>query len=350
MGTPIEHEVQTTTSAWIPALLSVGGSVCGALVPAAFSASPHWNLVGLALGATIPALVGIAAFHWAIRLVVLVAITVGALLATYTGLLVRDAVAGESGTTVPTPTKIVPVAAAPDPSPTPDPSVDPSSALRTCEGDLCIEVTPARLTCTPDGCASPVTIRSTGARVLLTTGVEFTGDAADAFTQDGTCADHVFDPGTECTFAVSFDPGRATGSAALVINQNLAGPATVVPLVGEGPSASGVDLTLAPGGTDCSVRSGEVHVGVQVRAEGDDPGEVSVAAATGTGVERDLKAPAGERREIVFPVVAETTAITLTVDPDNEIAERREDNNTVQLVATVPAGGTEDAATCAVQP
>ncbi len=128
--------------------------------------------------------------------------------------------------------------------------VDPSKPAETCEGELCISVTPTALHCSSEGCDDDVTVQSTGSALLRITTIEFDGPAAGSFSHDGECEDRELHEGEECSITVQFTPGEA-GQARLVIHQNLQGPATFVALEGEIDTPPTDDpVTPDPGATE----------------------------------------------------------------------------------------------------
>jgi hypothetical protein len=128
--------------------------------------------------------------------------------------------------------------------------VDPSGSGETCEGGLCITVTPTVLHCSDDGCDDVVTVRSTGSELLRIDSIELEGHAAGSFRQDGDCESRELAEDETCSITVQFTPGDA-GEARLVIHQNLKGPPTVVALEGEiDPKPTDGPTTSDPGATE----------------------------------------------------------------------------------------------------
>jgi hypothetical protein len=219
----------------VPIVLAVLASVSGTLVTSAFEASPSMRLFGAALGAAIPPLIAVAGPFVAIRAATGVLVAAGSLFVTYGGFTAVDYATNQEESTFPLPPALPPTSPTPTvPSPTVTPS--PGESLETCEGELCITVTPTVLHCSDDGCDDVVTVQSTGAEVLAITTVEFDGPAAGSFSQDGGCENEEqhreLHPGEGCSITVHFTPVEAA-EARLVIHQNLKGPATVVALEGE---------------------------------------------------------------------------------------------------------------------
>ncbi|MBB5079347.1 choice-of-anchor D domain-containing protein [Nonomuraea endophytica] len=101
-----------------------------------------------------------------------------------------------------------------------------------------IAVTPKSLTfsCEGDSCAQEVRVLSTGTATLKIAGIEFEGDNPGDFQHDNACADQALDVDDECTLRVWFAPAStgASGSATLVIHQNVGRYPTYVKVSGEG--------------------------------------------------------------------------------------------------------------------
>jgi hypothetical protein len=216
----------------VPMVLAVVASVCGTLVTGAFEASPGMRLFGAALGAAIPPLVAVAGPFAGLRAATGVLVTAGALFVTYSGFTVADYATNQEQSTFPLPPRLPPTSPTPTPSvTTPTPSNTAGTAV-TCEGELCISVTPMVLHCSMAGCDNDVTVRSTGSVPLRITMIEFDGPAAGSFSQDGDCENRELQENEECSVTVQFTPGEAR-DARLVIHQNLQGPPTIVALEGE---------------------------------------------------------------------------------------------------------------------
>lgn len=101
-----------------------------------------------------------------------------------------------------------------------------------------IAVTPKSLTfsCEGDSCAQEVRVLSTGTATLKIAGIEFEGDNPGDFQHDNACAGQALDVDEECALTVWFAPAStgSSGSATLVIHQNLKGDATYVKVSGQG--------------------------------------------------------------------------------------------------------------------
>jgi hypothetical protein len=220
----------------VPMMLAVTASVLGTVVASAFEASPSMRLFGAALGAAIPPLISVAGPFAGLRAATGVLVAAGALFVTYSGFTVADYATNQEQSTFPLPPRLPPTSPTPTPSvTTPTPS-DTAGTAVTCEGELCISVTPMVLHCSSDGCDNDVTVQSTGSEVLVITTIEFDGPAAGSFSQDGDCENpelhRELREGEECSITVLFTPGEAR-DARLVIHQNLQGPPTIVALEGE---------------------------------------------------------------------------------------------------------------------
>jgi hypothetical protein len=106
------------------------------------------------------------------------------------------------------------------------------------DGELAIEVTPASLDCTADGCDEQVRIENAGTLPLRVDAIEVEGPDAASFDADpdGACAHSTLqEAGDGCSFDVLFTPSGegGTATATLVIHQNLPEFPTYIPLAGE---------------------------------------------------------------------------------------------------------------------
>lgn len=216
----------------VPLLLAVVGSVAGTLVSSVFSSSQELALLGATLGAAIPPFVAVAGPYTNLRLGVGVLIAVGALGITYGGFTVGDKVTGQEATTFPLPGSPAKETKGTGPAPAqPSPTVGGSpTAGFTCEGELCISWSPTHLHCSSDPCTPDVTVRSEGSKTLKVTGLKFTGAGAgrlDTEDKKGKCEDAWLEQEGTCTIRVRIEPGK-TSRAQLRIQQNLAGPASIV--------------------------------------------------------------------------------------------------------------------------
>jgi hypothetical protein len=211
--------VNAATRPGTQVVLAMIGSVCGALLTGALNTSPTGRLIGAALGAAIPTLVGYAGPYGKLRVGAGIGVTALALFLTYGGFTLFDYAADRSETF-------------PLPSAMPDPQGVPS--IVTKEDGLSLEVTPKTVQCSGDRC-DEVTVTSTGEKLLKIDGIEFVGDAAEEFSHGGDCDSRSLRKDEECRVAVSFTPSGVSGTrnAILRIHQNLSGPATDVAVESE---------------------------------------------------------------------------------------------------------------------
>ncbi len=334
----------------MPMLLAVIGSVSGTLVTSAFGSSPNLTLIGATVGAAVPPLVAVAGPGPHLRLGVGVLVAVLALIVTYGGFTVRDKVQGTPGATFPNPQGQT---TAPK---TEVPTTSPPGM--TCEGQLCIEWSPRQLFCTNDPCEPGVTVINAGTKRLRITSLEFRGAAGGRLSQEGTCKGASLNKEATCSIRVHVKPGAA-GHAQLLIHQNLKGPASFVevevdamPPISTSGQTSNVDLSLStlpecyviPGGA----LSGADNLTIFVRILNSGPDQLpslvpfSITSDTGlsgrgnsgvsdgssfTAMQVDLLPDAYERSH----------RFTVTADPANDIAERDESNNTLNVTVTLPA-------------
>ena len=356
---------EPTQPVLVPVLLAVLGSVAGTLAGKYLEADPSLNLVAAAVGAAIPPLVSVAGPYSALRAAAGALIAVAALVLTYTGFTVSDALRDEPAT--------FPVPAALEVDGGADPGGAASSGgetgggegeggngeqvvdeLTTCEGELCITISTPSVVCTTTGCEPAVVVSSTGSVPLTVTSVEVEGDGAGRFGHDGGCAPGTtLGEGAQCTLRVTYTPGEAAAQATLVIHQNLAGPATRVVLQGEGgPVQPESDLDLVPASLDsCSVVPGgslsgadglTIFVGVRNLGPGtldrlvpytltsdlgpSGGGNTGVGTTGLTGMQVDLVAQDYGKRH----------RFTIVVDPLSEIAESDETNNVLPVDVDLP--------------
>lgn len=354
-------ESQTATQqkqAIVQALLGMVGATAGALVTntVAINQTDNWNpiynWIGAVLGAVLPELVTAVGPFPRLRLTAGLLVIGISLFGTYSGFALQARVAGNESSILPGPE---PKQKSPEiikPTPTPSPT-----ALVTCEGNLCIKVTPILLHCSNGGCDSDITVKSAGTKPLRITGFGFDGPAAGRFHQDSQCVElGDLTKNGPCTITVRMDPGPA-GKARLRIHQNLKGPASLVTLVATDatPPTSGtgtLDLSLSttpvcrvdPGGGsnggDSLTISGAVLNSIDQQLTKSvafsltsdtglsSGGHISVSAETdSTPIAVDLS-PANYSQAHQF---------TLTVDPADEIAETNESNNGLEVLVDLPA-------------
>jgi len=355
---------QTPSNA-VPIALAVLASVCGTLVSAALGLSPTLKLVGAALGAAIPPLVVSAGRFRPLRVATAVLIAIGALFVTYSGITLSDYAIQREASTFPIP-DVLPTTG-PDTSTEVSTDTDeedtPTPPTPTCEGELCILVTPSELSCTADGCFDAsandrVTVHNAGTVPLRVNDLEFDGEAAAGLSldvdpdADGQCEQVELVPGASCSIVVHLAPGH-NGAARLIIHQNLKGPASYVAIVADGgpPLENNVDLVLAEGPV-CSVAPvGEFGEGIltvllPIANSGADPfaGTVTVSLTSDSGLSAvgSTEVAAGTSTGVIeLPVdlndFPQATFFTVQVDPDGEFAETDEANNALGLTVELPA-------------
>ncbi|MFI5694699.1 hypothetical protein ACIA58_22790 [Kribbella sp. NPDC051586] len=336
----------------VPTLLSVVGSVAGALVASTFSESPSYNWIGAILGAALPPLIAVAGPFSHLRLTAGFLVIGVALFVTYSGFAVQARVTGSATSILPGPDpKTTSSVKSIAPTPTSSPTV-----LVTCEGQLCIRVTPILLHCSNDGCDSDITVKSTGTKVLRVTGFEFEGAAAGRFHQDSNCVDAgPLTKNETCTIAVRLDPGPA-GTARLRIHQNLKGPASLVALVAAGadpPSDGGdtQDLSFStvsscqvdPGGA--SNGGDKLTISVAVLNSNDQnlaqlvPFSLTSDTGLNGGGNAQVSTGSGSAPMTVALGSADYSQVhhfTLTLDPEGKIPETNESNNSLEVRVDLP--------------
>ncbi|WP_329000181.1 hypothetical protein OHA18_37820 [Kribbella sp. NBC_00709] len=330
-------------------LLAVVGSVAGTLVTAALDGSPTTKLVGAALGAAIPPVIAVAGPFSRLRLAGGTAVTVLALLFTYAGFTVPQTALGKE-TTFP-----VPVADYTPNSPTPPPPPTASGTVGHCEGQLCILVEPAQVRCSGDHCDSAVQVTSGGRTRLRLGSIEFKGDIADRFSQTGNCEKEVLIKLEKCSISIQIAPGPA-GTAQMRIHQNLKGPASVVTLEADELAPSPVitgslpDLTLSadpqcsvvPGGQTSRADGLTLFVGVRNEGEGQVDSLVPFRLTSNTGLRGsgrtalDSEGLTAMQVDLGSSDYEKSHLFTVTVDPNNQIPEQDETNNTLRLKVSLP--------------
>jgi hypothetical protein len=131
---------------------------------------------------------------------------------TYSGFTVADYATNQEQSTFPLPPAL------PATSPTPTPTVTtptPNNTAETCDGELCISVTPTVLHCSSDGCDDEVTVESTGSEILVIDTIEFDGPAAGSFSAGGDCEHRELEENETCSITVQYTPGRPGRPASL---------------------------------------------------------------------------------------------------------------------------------------
>ncbi|RZU11341.1 hypothetical protein EV645_6507 [Kribbella rubisoli] len=350
-------------AALVPTLLAIAGSVTGTLVTMALDKSPGLKLLGAALGAAIPPL--IAAFGSFSRLQLVGGLGVAglALLVTYLAFVVPETALGKE-TTFPVP--------GPQPTQTvtpPDPTTRRPNPTELCEGQLCIGVTPKELHCTEDHCDAAVEVISGGKTTLRIGDIEFKGDIAERFSQTGDCRKHVLHRLETCQITVHVAPGEG-GTAQMRIHQNLKAPAsavrleadtwtttpeptdtpdpTVLGLLPDFTLSTALNCTVVPKGQSSTIDSLTVFVPVLNRGPGGHNRLVPFRLRSNTGLsdsgETAFNAPDATRIastamqvELSSGDYGRSHVFTVTVDPNNEIAEADESNNLLRLRVSLPS-------------
>jgi len=335
--------VHTAEKPSVQLLFAMIGSVCGTLITGALDTSPTVRLIGAVLGAAVPTLIGYAGPHTHLRATVGIAATAVALFVTYGGFTLF-AFATDRPETFPLPAGV------------PDPDKDQSgSTTVTVHGGPDIKVTPESLKCTSDGCET-VTIESTGEKPLEVRTIEFDGEAASEFSQAGDCENHTLDKGQDCRLTVNFTPSApGTRLARLVIHQNLPKLPTYVPLEGQGSAVFSMgDLVTSPEDVDCvhqqagAIDHGELKDALQIfftlRLDGASPHQLNklvlVSARSNRGPSASARGGIGAGRVAALPLKPDdyghTHIVTVSLDPNNEVAEDNEANNRLTVRVGVP--------------
>jgi hypothetical protein len=244
--------------------LTILGAVCSAVVTgvlAAGNVSTTGKLLGMALGAALPPLVGAVGPGRPLRVAVAVVLTAGAVVIGYGGGQIFAKVSGTEPP-LPTPNQIVTSLGGDDGGGDGDGGGGDggggggertADALVQREGDLGIHVDPGVIRCGAEAACGPVTVTSVGTAPLRITSLEFEGDAASYLTAAG-CEGAVLAEQAQCTITLQFAPESAPESATthLVIHQNFRGPATRVPVEAHGEVAVEPNLGLGPASCDLS--------------------------------------------------------------------------------------------------
>ncbi|SNY73408.1 hypothetical protein [Paractinoplanes atraurantiacus] len=338
-------------------LFEILAGVCGALLAAAFDGSAETRLLGAVIGTVVAALFTVAGPWLNVRAGAAVAITVIALLLTYGGGRAVSVAAGPGVDIFP-----------PVPGPRKGggsgggttPTTSPPATGGTCEGTLCIRVTPTKLACGPGPCG-PVVVTNTGRKTLAIGEVEFTGTGARLFQHDGGCAGQRLQPKKSCEIRIAYT-GAEDGTAKLVIHQNLKGPASRITLTGRGttptpsetttgPPEPRPDLTLSTAKLRCSVvRNGALSgadvlaVDLAILNAGVAPVRrlVPFRLSSRTGITgrgssgiSDGTAVTAMQADLDPGDYNRTHVLTARVDPDDEIAESDEVNNRVTVAVAL---------------
>jgi len=336
----------------IPLLLAVVGSVAGTLVSKAVDTTQGYALLGAGLGAAIPPVIAVVGPFAQLRLVAGVVIAAGAVAFTYVGFTVPQEALGTT-TTFPVPgsgPESESTTAPPPPDTSSPPPTEPGA--RTCErnGRLCISWSPRQLHCSTNPCAPDVTVQNTGTDDLRITGHDFRGDGKERLSGGDGCDDTTLQEQESCTITVLVNEGPP-GHAQLRIHQNLKGPASVVDIDVDQIGPESVDLSLSTprcrvepgGGTD----NGDVlTVDVTVVKSGNLPDPVPVRLSSKTGLTGGPSSDQGnDLTQIPVALSADdygrSHLVTLTVDPDDNIAEQDESNNALDVTVWLPTGPNE---------
>jgi hypothetical protein len=179
--------------------------------------SPELKLVGAVLGALLPAVLG-ELFKDRTKPGVALLVALAAIALTYISL-----------------TAAAYVTEKPAVFPLPPGAPSPTGTVTDGDGGLAIEITPARLECSAEGCGEQVTITNAGDLPLQIDDIVVEGDGAASFHPVGACANQTLpESGDSCSFDVEYTPPTDGGTtmARLVIHQNLPLYPSYVPLVG----------------------------------------------------------------------------------------------------------------------
>jgi hypothetical protein len=321
-------------------LLSVLASICVTFVAGALGSSPAGKLGGAALGAALPVLITAAGPWRHLRIGVALAAAGVALFVTYSGFTAAN-YATQSKPTFPSLPQ-VPTPGPPAPStPTPTPSGTPTPHPPVPQ----IDVTPHALSCTSDGCASAVTIKSAGTGPLQIGDIDVAGEARADFATDGACAHTEIGPHETCELHVAYTPSVSgeVRHARLIIHQSLNGGPTLVALRGDATSVL-TDLVAATAGVTCLYHDGSLRITFPLEHSGAAPAapvHVSASSESGLAGQTDRSLDGDAATAVELPLRESdhgtTPAITLAVDPDDAIAEADESNNRLLVTVTVPS-------------
>jgi hypothetical protein len=340
---PAEQLTKAAPNASVQVLFAMIGSVCGTLLTGAFDTSPAMRLVGAVLGAAIPTLITYAGPYSNLRASVGILVTAGALFLTYGGFTLFD-FAADRPKTFPLPPKV------------PEPNAD-AGTVTTTAGQLGVEVTPDTLHCSSDGCEEPVTIKSTGERLLRTYAFEFEGEAAGDFSHGSECEGRYLRKGEECRFSVDFSPSGSGGTrkANLLIHHNVGAFPTTVAVEGEGGGGGGGttpvnDLVVSSAGLSCVYqRGGAIVSGVprdaiqiffSLQIDGPSLGHsVFVTARSSRGGRGQNNVSEGQP-DVALPLEPDDYGhlhtVFVLVDADHEVPETNEDNNQLRVRVWLP--------------
>jgi len=212
-------------------LLSVLGAVAGTLASGALK-EPSLRLVAAAVGAAIPPFVSVVGPFTRLRAATGVVVAALALLLTYTGTTLSDAVQGRGTTTFPVPRQVV--EALGSGFTTQGDGTDTSDPLATCDVDPCFILSTDSVSCSITGCTPDVVVVRNSGRAPLTVAVEIVGADGGLFrSEDGCTGGTALAEGEECVLRITYVPGAALAHATLTIHQDPTGPAMSVELRGE---------------------------------------------------------------------------------------------------------------------
>lgn len=353
---PAANDVRSLTTTLVAEILS---GVCGIVLTAVFDGSPRTRLIGAIVGIVVAALLTVNGPFVNVRATAAVGTTILAVLLTFGGAKAVETAGGPViiGTEGP-----IETSSTTSPPTSTSPSASIPATWSTCEGSLCIRVTPRQVTCTVESCP-PVVVSNPGGRNLRIGAVEITGGAADGFRHDDGCAGRILRVGATCAIKLAYQ-GAVAGKATLVIHQNLDGPATKVALTAVGVVVSssvapqpGPDLYLSATNLRCSVvRKGSLSgadglsVFLAVLDKGTVPHQhlVPFSLSSDTGLEgggnsgiSDGTAVTGMQADLRPSDYGQVHHLVATVDPHNEIVEENEDNNRLDIQLSLGARPTD---------
>jgi hypothetical protein len=321
----VEASAGTRFELFVAVLAAVSGAVVtGVLDLMDFSAGG--KLIGLACGAALPPFVATVGRRRRLRVATAVVVTGAGLLIAYSGLL-GVAVASDTRSVIPTPNEI-------------GRAVAPAPVGGRGEGDLEISYQPDQVRCDANSC-DEVVVESTGTAPLRITSLEITGAAKDFVSATG-CKKAVLNEGEQCTISVTFDPDGAPDpvSGALVIHQNLKGPASTVPLsaeggTGDGGPGDGLNFAFAPGGS-CTLRDdGVLAVRMPMRNSGPTGSSAPVTMVVSDGTPARLTATVGQKNLVgSVEVGTAVTGVKFLIDSEGEIGETNEQDNSAECTVT----------------
>jgi hypothetical protein len=241
----------------------------------------------------------------------------------------------------------------------------------TTENGRSIEVSPKTVHCGSDRC-DEVTVTSIGDEVLRIFDIEFVGEAADEFDDDGDCEQNELEKGETCGVKVSFAPSGASGTRAakLRIHHNVGPDPSDVPVEGEfedggpppPPPPSKGDLVASRSGVRCSHVLGGALVGDQPRDAiqiffrllrlnaSDQPPIVFVSARSNLGPRGQSRGVAEGERSVALALEPDDYGrphrVTVTLDPHRKVSESNEGNNRLTVIIAPAQPGSTQSLTC----